>query len=237
VAGVAFAVLVAPVALAKSGDPVRGGKRNPSHGDFTSETKIIAQNSTYGTRQSNTKSGDGGGAIYGCRSAPGKEPCVRANNLSNGRAFEFQSTSGTEGGFIKVGDGNPNTKATPFGTNAAGKVANLNADRVDDQSADDIVAKARPLWAVVSADGTLSRKNGASAVSHTAGSGQYAVTFSRDVSGCAYTATLGSTDTSTPPAGEAGVAQQSGSASGVIVVTRDSSGATADRPFHLTVDC
>ena len=42
-----------------------------------------------------------------------------------------------------MGGGNPNANATPFGTNAAGKVANLNADRVDDLHADEIVAAPR----------------------------------------------------------------------------------------------
>ena len=68
------------------------GKRNPSSNPslaLSTETEIIADNSTYGTRQSNKKDGDGGGAIYGCRSNAGNEPCVRANNLKGGRAFEF----------------------------------------------------------------------------------------------------------------------------------------------------
>ena len=68
------------------------GKRNPSNNPslaLSTETEIIANNSTYGTRQSNKKDGDGGGAIYGCRSNTGNEPCVKANNLKGGRAFEF----------------------------------------------------------------------------------------------------------------------------------------------------
>src|ERR1700755_321007 len=59
------------------------GKRNPSSNAnlaLSSETEIIADTSTYGTRQSNKKDGDGGGAIYGCRSNPGNAPCVRSKN-------------------------------------------------------------------------------------------------------------------------------------------------------------
>ena len=47
------------------------GKRNPSPNAsraLNSETEIIASNGSYGTRQSNKRDGDGGGAIYGCRS-------------------------------------------------------------------------------------------------------------------------------------------------------------------------
>jgi hypothetical protein len=205
-----LAVLVAPLAMgAGEGRPIEGGTRNPSANKtlaYTSETQILTENGTYGTRQSNK--GSGGGAIYGCRSAPGQEPCIRANNLKSGRAFEFE-TEGTEGGFIEIGRGSPNTSAVPFNTNAAGKVTNLNADRVDDLSAEDIIAQARP----------------------------YQVVFAREVSACAYDATIGNADTTEPPTGEIGVAQRAGNATAVSVVTRDSAGTKSDRPFHLNVDC
>ena len=70
-----------------------------------------------------------------------------------------------------------------------------------------------------------------------AGTGEYQVVFDRNVTACAYNVTLGSTDTTTPPAGEAGASQQAGNVNAVAVVTRDSAGAAADRPFHLTVNC
>src|SRR3954463_15251960 len=81
------------------------GKRNPgsnASAALSSETQIIANNSTYGTRQSN-KSAKGGGAIYGCRSGAGgsergNSPCIRSSNLANGRAFEFSANGGTEVG-------------------------------------------------------------------------------------------------------------------------------------------
>jgi hypothetical protein len=235
--GLILAVFIAPLAMAAGeGRPIDGGTRNPSANKtlaYRSETQILTSNGTYGTRQSNK--GSGGGAIYGCRSAPGQEPCVRANNLKNGRAFEFE-TEGTEAGFIEVGTGNPNTKAVPFNTNAAGKVANLNADRLDDLSSEEIVSQARPLWAVVSREGTLVRRNGASSSSNLA-TGEYQVVFGRDVTGCAYDATIGTPDATVPPAGEIGTARRAGNANAVTVVTRDSAGANADRPFHLAVNC
>jgi hypothetical protein len=236
-----LAVMVAPLAAASGeGDPIEGGTRNPSNNKsaaLTRETQILTENGTYGTRQSNKKKGDGGGAIYGCRSAPGREPCVRANNLENGRAFEFATSNGTEGGFIDVGTGAVNTKGVPFNTNAAGRVANLNADRVDDLHASEIVAQAKDLWAVVTGDGAVSRKNPAVASAAKLAMGEYEVVFDRDVTACAYNVTLGSTDTTEPPAGEAGASQRAGNAKGVAVVTRDSTGTKADRPFHLTVNC
>ncbi|MGH2980158.1 MAG: hypothetical protein ACRDLQ_11070 [Solirubrobacterales bacterium] len=237
---VVLAVLMAPFAMASGeGDAIEGGVRNPSSNQSTAltrETEILTENGTYGTRQSNKRDGDGGGAIYGCRSATGHEPCIRANNLNNGRAFEFDSRSGTQGGYIDVGNGNPNTNATPFGTNAAGKVANLNADRVDDLHADDIIARAKDLWAVVGSDGTLTRKNGAASSSRVA-AGEYEVAFGGDVRQCAYNATIATGDASEAPGGEVGASHRSGNANAVHVVTRDSGGVKADRPFHLTVNC
>jgi hypothetical protein len=71
---------------------------------------------------------------------------VRANNLSTGRAFEFE-TGGKEGGEILVKD----TTGVPFTTNATGKVANLNADKLDDKDTTDFAASADLLFAAVSA--------------------------------------------------------------------------------------
>ena len=161
------------------------GKRNPSSGSLTRETQIIANNGSYGTRQSNKRNGEGGGAIYGCRSDFGKEPCVRANNLKGGRAFEF-ATVGKEAGFIQVGD----TSAPPFSTNATGKVANLDADKVDGKSSEDFEAAGSLLFAFVNADGTLAGGKGAVAAAKSATGNTYTVTFNKDVSKCSFTANV-----------------------------------------------
>ena len=118
------------------------GKRNPSatpRSRSRAETEIIANNSTYGTRQSNKQDGDGGGAIYGCRSNPGNEPCVRANNLKGGRAFEF-ATVGKEAGRIEIGD----ATGAPFTTNATGVATGLNADQRRRQGRDGLRRRGRP---------------------------------------------------------------------------------------------
>src|SRR5215203_7402429 len=158
------------------------GKRNPSPNAsraLNTETEIIASNGSYGTRQSNKRNGDGGGAIYGCRSDPGREPCIRANNLKGGRAFEFD-TVGKEAGFIQVGD----TTAPPFTTNATGKVANLDADKVDGKSAEDFEPAGGLLFAAINADGTLAGGKGAVSVTKSAAGNTYTVTFNKDVSKC-----------------------------------------------------
>jgi hypothetical protein len=125
-AAAVLAVLMSPWAIAKTGDALREGKRNPGSGASTRETEIISTSKTYGTRQSNIRDGNGGGAIYGCRASTGREPCIRANNLKTGRAFEFE-TEGTEAGRIEASGAN----ARPFTTDATGVATGLNADRVD----------------------------------------------------------------------------------------------------------
>src|SRR3954469_17848631 len=189
VAAVLVALLATPFALAAGENrPVRGGARNPSPNaslSYTRETQIIASTSTYGTRQSN-KSTTGGGAIYGCRARAGTRSCVRASNLSNGRAFSFSANGGTEVGRI---DGP--AAAAPFTTSATGVATGLNADKVDGKNATDIVSDAQALnkFAFVSSAGVLGRQRGATAATRTA-VGTYRVTFSGDVSACAPQATV-----------------------------------------------
>jgi hypothetical protein len=121
-----LALVVSPFAVGATGDVLREGKRNPSSGSSTRETEIISKAKTYGTRQSNVGNGNGGGAIYGCRSNPGREPCIRSNNLETGRAFEFE-TDGEEAGRIVT----KSDTGRPFTTNATGVATGLNADRLD----------------------------------------------------------------------------------------------------------
>jgi hypothetical protein len=225
------------------------GKRNPgTNGSqaLSSETQIIANTGGYGTRQSN-KSDNGGGAIYGCRSKlggteKGNEPCVRASNLADGRAFEFSSNGGTEVGRIESG----NVKAAPFTTNATGVATGLNADQVDGKSADEIQKAATDAahtdalattqgltsFAAVAADGTLGGKRGATAAADATGTGAYTVTFAADISACAIQATEQTITDAGAVAVELGTDKKT-----VSVVTRDAGGAAADRPFHLTVSC
>jgi hypothetical protein len=66
------------------------------------------------------------------------------------------------------------------------------------------------------------------------GIGTYVVGFAEKVSGCAYSATLGTTDASTAPAGRITVNDRDGA---VGVQTYDASGAPADLPFHVIVAC
>ena len=252
-----LAVVGAPFALAAGeGRPVDGGVRNPGLNpsqEYTQETQIIADNQTYGTRQSN-KSDNGGGAIYGCRSKEGgtaanNEPCVRANNLNRGLAFEFV-TQGPLAGTISVGRGGDG--ARPFTTNATGVATGLNSDEVDGRSAEDFLARdakatdadrldgrdstsfadaADLAFAAVAADGEVTGR-GVAEASLDATTNTFTVTFDRDVSGCSYTATeSGGTATGVAFA----VAPVAGEAESVRV-DQDQDG-SAPVPFHLQVVC
>jgi hypothetical protein len=215
------------------GRDARLGKRNPSSGSLTRETKIISNNSTYSTRQSNKRNGDGGGAIYGCRSDEGREPCIRANNLKGGRAFEFNTVGDTEAGAFTVGD----EKAPPFRTNAKGKVENLDADKVDGREADSFANSADLLFAQVNADGTLAAAKptaGAASAKSNPAEQTYTVTFGRDVSKCSFTASItgGSSDFTL------GVAPVAGQVGQVNVDQRNVvDGNTDGRAFQLQVIC
>jgi hypothetical protein len=208
------------------------GKRNPSRAGLSSETQIIADNTTYGTRQSNLRSGDGGGAIYGCRSTPGHEPCIRSNNLNTGRAFEF-ATRGAEGGRIDTG----NAAGAPFTTNATGVATGLNADRVDGKEAADF-ASATDLankfaFAIVSDAGGGATPSATGPGNPTVtlapvGADQvYTVDLKRDVSKCSYTASPSGSSGPAP-----GVAAVSGQANQVAVNVGTTRGS-----FQLQVIC
>jgi hypothetical protein len=236
---IVLAVCVAPFAIAAGeGKPVNGGARNPSNNAsqaYSRETEIIANNGTYGTRQSN-KSDNGGGAIYGCRSGEGgsgkgNEPCLRGSNLAKGFAFEFESR-GTQGGAITVGNGGDNAK--PFTTNATGVADGLNADRVDGKNASDIVADAQAAnpFAQVTEAGALGTDRGVASAAHES-TGVYSVVFDNDVTKCAYNATVVEDGTQQ---GFASV-QQVDAKTLRVRIHRASDNALADRGFHITATC
>lgn len=96
------------------------------------------------------------------------------------------------------------------------------------------------LWADIGSDGFLNAGRGAEDVTKT-GTGSYEVRFVQNVNGCAHTATLqqsageisvGTGAYFTPSAGN----QFAGSRE-VVIFTRDSAGAYADRATNLVLNC
>jgi hypothetical protein len=216
------------------------GKRNPSNNAnlaLNTETEIIADTTTYGTRQSNKKDGDGGSAIYGCRSNPGNEPCLRANNLKGGRAFEFV-TIGKEGGRIEVGG---DKTGAPLTTNATGVATGFNADKVDGKEAADFAPATSLTFAAIGDDGTATPTAAGPTtptvtLSTTGDNAIYTVDLKRDVSKCSFTAApVGSPSPVAP--GVSAVPNQ------VNQVAVNFGGAEATPPaarrgsFHLQVIC
>ncbi|HEY1277017.1 MAG TPA: hypothetical protein VGF25_19075 [Thermoleophilaceae bacterium] len=239
--GVVLALVISPFAVAQTTGLI-GGKRNPRHGAFSTETQVIAKNSTWGMRYSNRSVGGGGGLLFGCRSEPGGTPqghfpCARSRNVANGLAFEFL-TGGSVTGTITAGRGGDSTK--PFTTNATGVATGLNAERVGSKTpaqltGDAVAAVQGELsFARVTAAGTSAAGRGVSGISHPA-TGTYAVTFQSPVNGCALTATQSAAGTDVGPVGT-----QLGADNRTVTVTTLGllpSPALADRAFDITAVC
>ncbi len=163
VASGVLALGISGFAGAATNDVLREGVRN---GTATEETQIISNNRAetgptggFATRQSN-KSSTGGAAIYGCRSnsSANSDPCLRSNNLSSGKAFEFAAKDAAVAGSINFQNGGDGKK--PLTTNATGVATGFNADRLDGQSASEIAASAKTRWVLVNGAGQIEAQSG-----------------------------------------------------------------------------
>jgi hypothetical protein len=100
----------------------------------------------------------------------------------------------------------------------------------------DLAVKARPAWAHVAANGTVLRSSGGVTATSLGVDGQYSVNFGRDVSKCAYVATIDFSDSANE--GEVSVAPSDGNTKAVFVQTYLFSPAMdANMPFYLAVFC
>jgi hypothetical protein len=117
------------------------------------------------------------------------------------------------------------TAAATVATTAAAVLAALGAAPAQAASSN--------LFATVSLSGTLVAGNGVSSVTHI-GTGQYEVTFTSNVTGCAYVAT---TINAFSQALQVFTAGGHLSADGVYVETKNQGGGLTDGPFNLAVDC
>ena len=94
-------------------------------------------------------------------------------------------------------------------------------------------APATSYFAAVSSSGSFVRGNATSG-GRAGATGVYVVGFAQSVSGCAYSATIGTTDSSSAGAGRISVRDDGGR---VGVQTFEAAGNAADLPFHLLVAC
>lgn len=123
-------------------------------------------------------------------------------------------------------------------------VVDVNGYYEDHNHDDRYVQQADTLWAVVDVDGTLVRSSAgvtsAELLDGVVPAGDYAVVFERDISACAYQATVGRPGVNVGPLpGFAQVANWTVDPdNGVIVFTRDQDGlGVENRGFHLLVTC
>jgi hypothetical protein len=121
---------------------------------------------------------------------------------------------------------------TPAGAHVGDQVSHLWKKHIRPKADDRYYKKANLAWAVVNAGGNLTGGKRVASASKI-DTGTYVVVFTRDVSGCAYQATVrhGSFG------GEFAAEPRTGNANGVFVTTWSSAGAAADRPFQLMVIC
>lgn len=250
--GLVIAVVMAPLGVAATGDVLRAGKRNSS----ATETKIVSNTpgtnanvGGYATRQSNI-SDSGGGAIYGCRSGkpsstgPAQEPCLRANNLRTGLAFEF-AAHGDQVGTIETGVAGD--KARPFTTNATGVATGLNADRVDSKSADDIVkeatAAAKDRWLLIDNKGAIAEQSGGFKVIDAATPGFVYIDAGSSLEGHGLSATVAAPDAvgSSIAASRCGtpafdcVPAAAKNVNSLVVAAKDAQGTAATQRTYITV--
>jgi hypothetical protein len=92
-------------------------------------------------------------------------------------------------------------------------------------------------FAVVNSAGGLDRGSSSAVSASNPMTGGYEVTFNRDVSACAYIATIGAIGTNPPNPGQIAVNSVADDADSVGVKTYDSAGTAANSPFHLSLSC
>ncbi len=91
------------------------------------------------------------------------------------------------------------------------------------------------LWAFINSNGTKARGKG-EINSTRLGTGQYEVTFWRNVVQCAYVGNVATSTTGTQP-GFMSAARRNGKDNGVFVRTWAPNGSSADLPFVVFIDC
>jgi hypothetical protein len=122
------------------------------------------------------------------------------------------------------------------------RIVDRNGNSLDSSFHLSVTCGKKNLTAVLEGNGTLARGQHVVSVAKLSGAngGTYEVIFDRTVSGCAYSATIGTTTNGGsigPPATVASTATRAGNANGVFIFLHQTTGATIDEPFHLAVFC
>ena len=157
------------------------------------------------------------------------------NGAVNGQKVQDDSLTGTD-----INESTLGQVPSAASANSANNANNANnattANNANNLGGAPPSAYATRLWAVVDETGALVR--GAGAVSAgVVGSGREVV-FNRDVSGCAWSATIVELAPVNPPSGEITLAPRMDNANAVFVQPKNSDGGNnAAKDWVLTVDC
>lgn len=147
-------------------------------------------------------------------------------NVAGKPALQVDNTNAAAGS--KALQLNVAANKPPLTVNAkAGKATNLNSDKVDGHDA--------PMWALVKADGSIPSSSDPAILSwQTGDTGVYRISFPRDVSGCAATATIHDINT-----GEISTSRPPTHLDSITVLTENTGGAagSVNRRFDLVVNC
>ncbi|HST33188.1 MAG TPA: hypothetical protein VLJ80_06665 [Solirubrobacteraceae bacterium] len=96
---------------------------------------------------------------------------------------------------------------------------------------------ATTLWSVVDKTGAQVRGGTGAVSTKSLTGGEYEVVFNRNVTKCAYVATLGDPGEGNPPIGMIGVATREGNPNGVFIETFNTAGTLTNEAFQLAVFC
>jgi hypothetical protein len=220
------AMLIAPFAVAQTSG---------------TSARVTNSNARYAFIARNTLQGDGGAGALACQSdvnpagQTNREPCLNMVNKGTGYAAAFRTRGLTGFRLQTSGSG----EATPFllDPNATGKVAHLNADQVDGQSADQLRSRfGRITFTAPSTVAVANGANGVTSVSRTS-AGRYQVTFDRDVSACGLQVTSNDVDGNRTVAA-APLASNNAVADVAIRNVGDATaGDPVDGPFYIAANC
>ena len=182
------------------------------------------------------------GVTAGCNPPTNDEYCPD-DNVTREQMAAFMHRLDSENVFLRPGeapDGSGGDAETLDGKDSTDFLGaneqSADSDKLDGKDSTEFAGR---LFAVVNSDGTLARGSDAvsGSVNHTPGTGNYEVTFDRDVTGCAYVASIGTADSGNAGSGSIGVSPRRRNPNGVFVDTEDLNDNDADIPFHLIVMC
>jgi hypothetical protein len=150
--------------------------------------------------------------------------------MSDQRAGRFTRTRGVA--LLLLGVLIGTLLITPAGAHVGDQVSHLWKKHIRPKADARYYKKANLAWAVVNSNGTLAAGKRVTSASKL-DTGTYEIVFTRDVSGCAYQATVRGGSFG----GEFAAEPRTDNANGVFVTTWLSNGTAADKPFQLMVIC